>query len=77
MYSMEIKTLINEIYEGTIVPTEALDGEAFVKGKQLNIRLNDSQKEMDEVVLFFWHYEDKKPLYVRKSEIKNGYLVFI
>ena len=76
MYSMEIKTLINEIYEGTIVPTEALDGEAFVKGKQLNIRLNDSQKEMDEVVLFFWHYEDKKPLYVRKSEIKNGYLVW-
>ena len=76
MYSMEIKTLINEIYAGTIVPNEALDGEAFVKGKQLNIRLNDSQKEMDEVVLFFWHYEDKKPLYVRKSGIKNGYLVW-
>ena len=48
MYSMEIKTLINEIYEGTIVPTEALDGEAFVKGKQLNICLLYTSDAADE-----------------------------
>lgn len=75
-FSQEKRTLIDEIYRGGIAPTGALDGEAYVNGKQLNIILNDSTKESDEVVLFFWNYEDRKLLYVRNAELENGHLVW-
>ena len=75
-FSQKKRTLIDEIYRGGIAPTGALDGEAYVNGKQLNIILNDSTKESDEVVLFFWNYEDRKLLYVRNAELENGHLVW-
>lgn len=59
-----------------VVPSDVLDVDVFMDGRQLKISTDYfKNNSINEVVLFYWHYYEKKPFYARSISIDNSELV--
>lgn len=55
--------LIQNILEGKTVPTVGVDAIVWVEGDNLEIFVDSligTEQEPDEIVSFFWNYDEKK-----------------
>lgn len=77
MFSLQNRDLINEINNGNIEPTDVVDAVAYAERAQLKIVFEGMENnKFDEVIIFFWDYDEKKALYVRKTKLTDGCLVW-
>ncbi len=70
--------LKDEILQGKIIPDTVVDAVVWLQQSRLDIFVNTFAKakdEPDEIVLFFWNYEEKKPLMVRQAVLNQGHVI--
>lgn len=77
MFLLDNRELMNEINNGGIEPTEVVDAAVYAKGNEIDIFFEVLKVDnIDEVIVFFWNYEEKEPLYVRKTTLVDGHLLW-
>ncbi len=65
--------LVDEILSGNIRPDGSIKAFASMNGECLNINFPDIESE--NIVFFYWNYNEKKPLYVRRVDVVNHNLL--
>lgn len=69
--------MLNEISSGALVPNGVFDGIVYAVDDQLQILIDQFNNQIpDEIVIFCWDYDNKEALYVRKTDIVNGNIIW-